>query len=235
MCVPSDVQCLFLHIPVEMDVLQTVRKSVILFFLGFPLIMISLVGFLAVSLGNMGMLFLFIGQAFVVPIATTILHMLTYFAPDAWSKVTPSDIAQLVPSDPVSASQMVNVAPSYWVAQVVFFCAYVLSNAIQIYKLEVADDSPDQQWRVENRKARAKMILGGVSVLVVALLFMRWRMTGAETPFGILVGLLTAGPLGYAWYQLATQIGIRHGDIFGIVQQMIPIDSAAATVCTKSA
>ena len=79
------------------------------------------------------------------------------------------------------------------------------------------------------------MIIAGVTILAITLLFMRFRMTGAETVFGIVVGLLTAGPLGYAWYQLATQVGIRHGDIFGIVQQMIPVDSGAATVCTRSA
>ena len=61
-------------------------------------------------------------------------------------------------------------------------------------------------------------------------------MTGAETIFGIIIALLAFIPAGYYWYQLAIKNGSQNGDIFGIMQQILPAmeDDTNATLCMKN-
>lgn len=220
-----------------MNILDTLQRIAILFLLGFPLIMICLVGFLSISVLNVGTIYLFIGQVILVPIATILIRMFTWVLPG--THVPPSDVGLLVPSikDALSTSSF-NVAPSFWIAHVVFLCSYIFTNAYTVYVVDTksgrAASAP--KWKLENRRARSLMIMVTCVLALIALILSRYLMTGAETIFGIFIGLVAFIPAGYYWYQIAIKNDSQNGDIFGIMQQMIPSmeDDANASLCIKT-
>lgn len=216
-----------------MNILETLQKITILFLLGFPLIMICLIGFLSISVLNVGTIFLFVGQVLVVPICVLALHLITWILPG--THVTASDVGLLVPSIKEALSGYLNVGPSFWVAHVVFLCSYVFTNAYTVYKLD-ASAVPGPAWKLENRKARSLMIMATSVFLLVTLLVSRYYMTGSETIFGILIGLGAFAPVAYYWYQIAIKNGAQNGDIFGIMQQILPAmeEDSNAALCMKS-
>ena len=199
--------------------------------------MICLIGFLSISVLNVGMIFLSVGQIIVVPIATLLIRIFTSILPA--THVPPSDVGLLVPSikDALSTSSF-NVAPSFWVAHVTFLCSYIFTNAYTVYVVDTESGAAASgpKWKLQNRRARSLMIMITSVVLLIALILSRYLMTGAETIFGILIGLIAFIPAGYYWYQIAIQNGSQNGDIFGIVQQMIPSmeNDTKASLCVKA-
>lgn len=221
----------------RMNILETLQRITLLFLLGFPLIMVCLVGFLSISVLNVGMIFLSVGQILIVPVITTFLQFVTWILPG--TKVPPSDIGLLVPSvKEALATSSFNVAPSFWVAQTVFICSYVFMNAYTVYNLKAGalGGSAGASWKVENRKARSLMVMIVCVISLIGLLVSRYLMTGAETIFGIIIGLAAFIPISYYWYENAIRNGAQNGDILGILQQMIPAmnDDAKASLCVKS-
>jgi hypothetical protein len=220
-----------------MNILETLQRIAILFLLGFPLIMICLIGFLSISVLNVGTIFLFVGQVIIVPILTLVIRIFTSFLPG--THVPPSDVGLLVPSikDALATSSF-NVAPSFWVAHVTFLCSYVFTNAYTVYVVDTksgpAVSAP--KWKLENRRARSLMIMITSVALLIALILSRFLMTGAETVFGIIIALCAFIPAGYFWYQNAIRNGSQNGDIFGIIQQIIPSmeNDANASLCIKA-
>ena len=220
-----------------MNILDTLQRIAILFLLGFPLIMICLVGFLSISVLNVGTIYLFIGQVILVPIATILIRMFTWVLPG--THVPPSDVGLLVPSikDALSTSSF-NVAPSFWIAHVVFLCSYIFTNAYTVYVVDTKSGraASGPKWKLENRRARSLMIMVTCVLALIALILSRYLMTGAETIFGIFIGLVAFIPAGYYWYQIAIKNDSQNGDIFGIMQQMIPSmeDDVNASLCIKT-
>ncbi len=213
-----------------MEVFRLFRVGLNLFFMTLPLILISICTFFGVALGNLGMIMLVVGQAVIVPAAVYILHIITRLFGDYSMKLS-SDLGQLVTSE-VYLDPKFNVAPSFWISHVVFFLSYLFSNALDVYSLPPVTDTPAEEWRVENRKARASMIMGVSVFMLIFLVLMRLLVTDLETKFGVLVGLASMIPLGYGWYTVAKLAGARKLDIFGIVQQMVPVtDDKSITYC----
>ncbi len=205
---------------------QTLRRLILIFFLGFPLIITNLMGFLSIGLGNLGLLVLFLGHAVIIPVLLPLVHLLTALFP----KVVGSDVGMLVPSD--LHPPAFNVTPSYWVTHVTFFFSYLFANALDVYSIKPVSDAPAEEWRVENRKSRASMIMGMCVFLCLFMVTMRYTITNTETFVGTLIGVGGAGALGYAWYLVASLMGSRKSDVFGIVQQMVPIqEDGNATMC----
>jgi hypothetical protein len=217
-----------------MDTFQYIRKALLLFFLGFPIIMLSLTGFLALGFGNTGMMFLFLGQAILVPVGVFLTHIAsaitTILFPREWVFVAPTDNALLVPSDALP-SEPINVAPSYWMAHVTFFFAYLLTNAGEINAMDSTADTINQKWRTENRKARSSLAIAVGAIMYALMIILRFTVTKSETFFGMLIAIGIFSVLGWGWYQAAKSAGARKGDIFGIVQQMIPIEDPSAMMC----
>lgn len=217
-----------------MDAIDKVRRSILLFFLGLPMIMIGLVIFLAMSLLNTGMILLALGHIIIVPVANIILHLITGFIPIA--KIPSSDVSMLVPSiEDAYGEEYANVTPSYWVAHIVFLCTFIFSNALSVHQLALPS-TKGYDWKVQNRLARARMVMGVTVFTLLALLVARVYVTNAETIIGILLGLIAFIPLGYYWYQAALKVGATNSDVLGIVQQMIPepADDAAASMCVPT-
>ena len=211
-----------------MDIFEEVRKGSMLFLLSLPIVLMNILAFFTIAFGNLGMLSLFFGHAIFVPLLVFILRIFTYMLTTvkpglkSWVYVGSSDIGQLVPSAVIREEQF-NVAPSYWVAHVVFFFSYLFSNALDIYNLPPASEAATEEWRVENRKARATMIMTFSVGILLALLYVRYKATKLETKFGLFVGLATVPWVAYGFYRLMTLAGVRKMDIFGIVQQMVPV------------
>jgi hypothetical protein len=213
-----------------MELIETIRKAVILFFLGFPLIMTSIMGFLSISLLNIGTFVLFAGQIIIVPVLVLLIHLFTWMFP----KVEASDVGMLIPSfEEALVGTKYNVTPSYWVAHVVFLFSYIFTNAMEIYKKDASVSTRSYNWKIENRKGRATMIMMTCIVLLIMFLGIRYFVSGTETFLGILVGLGAFAPLGYFMYKLAMRSGAQNGDVFGMVQQMIPAleEDSNATIC----
>lgn len=204
-----------------MNLLDTIKKSLIMLFLQLPIILIVVVFFLGGGLGNAGLLWLSSGQLLLVPIAVMALHFVTQFG-GSLVEVPYSDIGQLVPSEPLTESTArINVFPSYWMAHFAFFSSYILSNAYAVYKLEPVSDEPEYVSKIKARKARTINIMIFTLLCFVILSGIRLRYTHSEKFLGVLFATAAFGGLGYGWYVLSNTLGIRTMDIFGVAQQMV--------------
>ena len=214
-----------------MDVLQTVRTTLILAFRSFPLLMISFIGFLAIGLGNLGLFILFMGQAVLVPIATALAQYLSEKIPETSPPsyhIKSSQASQLVPLHPYTAP-IQNVTPSYWLMQVSFLFFYILANAVSVYMLPV--DSKLPAAYTDNRKSTAVTIMVTTFFWLGIIIWLR-AMTHTEHLTGILVAISMGAGLGFGWYQFAAVCGARSADVFGIVQQILPATALETTPMT---
>jgi hypothetical protein len=206
-----------------MDVLDTLRVSILMTFRALPVLLISFVAFLAIGLGNMGMFVLSLGQIVVVPIVTEILQFITgtmYTTGDSSVYVQGSDIVQLVSS--MSNRQQVNVTPSYWMQHILFFFGYLVANGVGLYRLPQETGVSDIYY--ENRRAKARGVIIVSVLAAVAFSYFRYQ-TGAETWRGIALSVLSGGGVGFAWYQFAAYCGARHADVFGVAPSLIPVSA----------
>lgn len=220
-----------------MNVLDSIKRSLILFYLGFPLILISTLLFVGVGLGNVGLLFLSAGHVVIVPLAVTILHLVTQFIPD-FSTIKYSEIGLLVPSTGISSSTVnINVFPSYWISHFTFFCSYIFFNAYTIYKNSINDDTIDDTTNKKSfnkTKSRAILIMLFTLFTFVAFVGIRYKITHTEKILGMLLGIGAMGGLGYGWYLASISINIKRMDIFGVTQQMKTVtDVNAKKLCVK--
>lgn len=218
-----------------MNILDLIKKSLILFYIGLPLILISTICFLGFGLGNAGLLFLSAGHIVIVPLAVAILHFVTQNFD--FSKVKYNDVGLLVPSSGISTGTEINIAPSYWISHVTFFCTYIFFNAYTIYYLPPSsDDSEDKTItsKVNNRKYRTALIMGFTLFTFLTFILIRYRVTNSENIVGMILGIGAMGGLGYGWYLASISSNIKTFDILGIVQQMSSlIDSNAKTLCVQ--
>jgi len=224
-----------------MESVQILKKSLTMFFLGFPLILISIVFFIGITTTNIGMLWLAAGHTFIVPVVVMILHFfgnLPFL--QEYTQVLSSEISLLVPSA-VSTDAFTNATPSYWIAHLTFFCSYVISNAVSVYNLDPILSTTNYQYKVDHRKIRASMIIVVAIIFLVSFVALRFYATGVETIFGIIIGLTVFGFLGYFW-SLAAANGLngtsgttaKNSDIFGVVNQMVSTNDNDVTLCTKT-
>jgi hypothetical protein len=212
-------------------ILKSTRTGILMALRTLPLILISFIGFMAAGLANAGLLILFIGQIAVLPLAVYISqYIFSRMGDPAISPfyVKTTNVSLLVPSSGY-AEMYINVAPSYWMAQIWFFFAYTFTNAMEIWKLP--EDKRLDKTLIANRKTKAIMIMGAILVTVIGLSLFRFS-TGAETPMGMLIALVLGSSLGYGWYMFALNCGVAASDVFGMVQQIIPFtDTEQVMTC----
>jgi hypothetical protein len=208
-----------------------------MFFLGLPIIIISIVFFLGLGLGNAGLLFLSAGHMFLVPAVVLICHFITGLIPSNILSVSVpySDIGQLVPSVPVSAfTTETNVWPSYWMAHFTFFCSYIFVNAYKVYNLPAISDSEDYLTKIQARTSRSIVIMIFTLAIFLALVFIRLKYTNTEHIFGVLFAIVIFATIGYGWLLASNELGIRTMDIFGVAQQMLLVqDPSKPTTCVS--
>jgi hypothetical protein len=85
---------------------------------------------------------------------------------------------------------------------------------------------------VISRKTRAVTIITSTVILWILFALFRYSLTGTETFGGVVVAVLGLGGLGVSWYFLASALGARNSDIFGIAQSMVPQSTGNAKPVT---
>jgi hypothetical protein len=211
------------------SLVETIRQTVLHSFMSLPLMIILFLGFMSVALGNVGLIILFLGHITVVPVLVSVLNLATsIFLPTSWSSVNKSDVCTLIPGIPFGTSNIINIAPSFWMANFLFFISYFIQNAMYLSKKEPLGGANAEL--VANRKARAVAAL--IVGITIAILFpiLRFSLTGCETIAGMSIAALAFVPLGIGWYFLAVSTGARDGDIFGITSAILPASSTTPPI-----
>lgn len=128
-------------------------------------------------------------------------------------------------------------SPTSWTGHIVFFCSFVFANAMGIYneptpEINAKTDQEKEQRqekldeRVKNRKWISGAIMGVSILVLLILLFFRFRFTQCEAGFfRSLPGLITLFISGNSFYNLIyTYCGVRPADVLGIVNGLINPD-----------
>ena len=202
--------------------IQNIRGMLTRSFVALPMLLFGWSLFVGSTTGNIGLLVLAFGQATVTPLATWILHTLLSFLGDSvkpYVTMPAGATCSMLPGGYVDSTEVVYSAPSYWLAQVVFFFGFLISNAYGVLNMPSASNAPAD--KVERRKSQAQLVL--IMSIVFLILFVAGRvMMGCETAIGVVFGGLIFYLIGLGWYQLARECSARDSDIFGIVQGMLP-------------
>ncbi len=217
-----------------MSFFKTLRQYITQTFLSLPLLLIGWALFLGSLQGNIGLLVLFLGHFLAVPLATFLLNTVLEFVVTKLSsnvfyglsfiQAPNADVCNLIPGKTNYGIPFLGVAPSIWVAQVLFFFSFLLSNAYGVYTME-SPANADQE-KVDRRKTQALISMILTAVFAVVFILGRKILVGCETWTGILVALSTIPFLGYGWYRLARECSARDSDIFGIVQKILPEEAS---------
>jgi hypothetical protein len=128
-------------------------------------------------------------------------------------------------------------SPTSWTGHIVFFCSFVFANAMGIYnepapQINASTDQEKEQRqqslddRVTNRKWISGAIMGVSILVLILLLFFRYKFTPCESGFfRSLPGLITLFISGNSFYNLIyTYCGVRPADVLGIVNGLINPD-----------
>lgn len=196
--------------------IESARQMILVAFMALPIMIVSFCFFLGFGLGNVGLILLFLGQITVAPAATYLLQYIL----QGVSRLPNYDICNLVPSASMRGG-IVPVAPTFWMAQFLFFMGYLIENAYSLYTQPA--DPQASEAKVQNRKEQALTAIITTSLIAVLVVAIRYKLTGCESITGILVASVTLLPLGVAWYLFAASCGIRSADVFGISAKILPI------------
>lgn len=203
----------------------TIRNTLVSGFLALPVILITISAFLGTSTANVGFILVFLAQVFVIPFLQILL---TYLRGNSFIQsilnltptMTYANFHKLCSISPVDVKpDMIPPPTSYWMANILFFTTYVITNGITLYNADTETKNVDAT-KVENRKAHAL-----TSIILTSLVFAVFTYTyivyvGCETPGSVLLASLVYIPLGYGWYKLAELCGLRTADTFGIASQL---------------
>jgi hypothetical protein len=201
------------------DFFSTIRTTLLAGFTSLPLILICISGVLGTVTANMGLFMLFLGQILLIPFVQVILSglripLIRTLGLSSSSAFT-QDMCAISPS--LSKTDSAPVV-SYWLANVVFFFSYLITNAFILYDAKIPDGADKN--KVENRKSQT--ITSGVVALIVAILFIGLHASwiGCDTPGSLALGVIVFSLLGYSWHMFAEVCGIQQSDLFGIATQM---------------
>lgn len=176
--------------------------------------------------------FMAAGIFIAIPILLAVVFL--YYTITGYTTTIPNyDVCNLVPSA-YNKGVPLNIVPSFWMAQLLFFVGYLLQNAMALYNQPVSPGS--MQSKVDNRKEQA---ITAISVtIIISLVFVLVRLrTGCENPLGIFVAIMLMIPLGVGWYFLAASLtGFGSADVFGIASQILSSDARkpATQVCVNT-
>lgn len=202
---------------------QTMRATLERSFIALPFLLFTWSLFVGATTGNIGLIVLALGQSTVVPLLTFLLNFVASKFGDSWKPmftIPKSATCNLLPTGFTNVGDREYVVPSYWLAQVLFFFAFLISNASTVLNLEPSSTAAPE--KVERRKSQAQLVLIMAIFFLIVFLGLRFFVMGCEILLGLFIGILVFGSVGYGWYRLAEQCSARDSDIFGIVQGILP-------------
>jgi hypothetical protein len=213
-----------------MSFVKNLRGALERSFLSLPLILAGWSLFLGCTTGNVGLLVLAVGQIFIVPATTAVSNIGFEFLNSVLSPyigdwkpsltVQNRDICNLIPGATDYGVPNVWVAPSYWLAHVTFFFAFLISSATHILTMEAVPNADPE--KVERRKSQATLSLMLAVFTFIVVVGVRKAYSNCDTFLGGFITLAIMAPIGYGWYELARKCSARDADIFGIVQKILP-------------
>lgn len=194
-------------------------------FVGLPFLLFTWSLFVGSTTGNIGLIVLTLGQATVVPLLTWFSNwvLATAFEDESWKPVftlPKSATCNLLPTGFTNTNEREYVVPSYWLAQIIFFFSFLISNAASVLNIEPSPSAPPE--KVERRKSQAQLVLIMAIFFLIVFLGLRFFVMGCELFLGLFIGSIIFGSLGYGWYRFAESCSARDSDIFGIVQGILP-------------
>ena len=201
------------------------KNTIISAFLALPIVLISITAFFATSTANPGMMILLLGQIIAIPLVQTALGFLRGISLiQYYLKLGPpikydtyNKLCSLSPVD-VKGDQLVPPV-SYWIAHVVFFATYVLSNAMTIYTTDPEVNNPDP-IKVENRKSQVLTAFVITLGIFLFFIYQHYNYVGCDSFGSLFLGLVLYIPLGYGFFELAKVCGLRTADLFGIATKL---------------
>lgn len=193
-------------------------------FMALPIILITITAFFSTTTANPGMMILLLGQILAVPIVQIALGFLRglsfvryYLSLGPPQTYENNKLCSLSPVD-VKEDQIMPPI-SYWLAHVIFFGTYVLSNAMSIYSNDPEVKNPDP-IKVENRKSQVlTAFLISIGVILFAI-YQHYTHTGCDTFGSLFLAFIIYIPLGYGFFELAKLCGLRTADLFGIATKL---------------
>lgn len=207
------------------DFFALTKKTLISAFAALPIILITVTGFFATSTANVGMMILFLGQIFAIPVLQILLGLVRNFGIVRYLfRLNPSptygSFNRLCSLSPADVKDDQTVPPiSYWLAHLIFFGSYMISNAWTLYSVESEAKDPDK-IKVENRKAQALTALTLTGLVVIGFTIAHMVYSGCDTVGSLFMGLALYGPMGYGFFKLAEICGLRSADLFGIATKL---------------
>lgn len=202
---------------------QTMRATLERSFIALPFLLFTWSLFVGATTGNIGLLVLALGQSTVVPLLTFGLNYIASKFGESWKPmftIPKSATCNLLPTGFTNVNDREYVVPSYWLAQILFFFSFLISNASSVMNLEPSESAPAE--KVERRKSQAQLVLIMAIFFLIVFLGLRFFIMGCEIALGLFIGTLVFGSVGYGWYRLAQECSARDSDIFGIVQGILP-------------
>lgn len=201
------------------------KQTILSAFLALPIILLIVTVFFATTTANVGMMVLFFGQAFGVPALMGILQLIRGIGflqkwvgwPPTLTYKNYNKLCSLSPAD-VKDDQYVPPI-SYWLAHVVYFGTFVMTNAYTVYAMDSPSANADP-IKVENRKAQMLTAMGLTGAILVFLIYQHYNYVGCDTAWGLIGGTIFFGGLGYGFFKLAEVCGIRKSDLFGVATKM---------------
>jgi len=117
-----------------------------------------------------------------------------------------------------STNTIISRVPSIYIAHIAFFFGFLFTNAYIVYNLTSQDNS--DQTKVDTRKSRALMTMIVLTLVYIAIVLIRYNITGCESLLGVLFSTSAFGTLGYLSYIFAEYCGARNADILGIASSI---------------
>lgn len=190
---------------------------------------------------NYAFLFFLVGFLVLVPVSQVVINnllglALEYFnVPSSIFKIYEHDFCNLVLpvqlfdslSQPKGAHKnLVSVVPGLYTSMIVFFFAYLMTNAISIYNREAGEAANNS--KVNHRKNQ--MLTSAIIIGIFAVLYLisRFMFAGCDTLLGLIVALLIYIPLGFGWYKALASAGQdKLSDLFGIANRLLNVNATA--------
>ena len=158
--------------------------------------------------------------------AITINFFLNFFKNN--TSLVGADNCSIIPGSALTVSRV----PSTYLAHVVFFFAFIFTNAYTVYVMPKEDNMHDELY--ENRINRTSMIMTILVVLYIIIVVGRYNITGCESYYGILFTTVAFGALGFGTYKFGELCGIRSSDVLGITTSFVPKNAESPVACAKT-
>lgn len=214
----------------DMSFASSLRSLLSESFLKLPFVLSGWAFFMGMVQGNVALLVLFLGMALAVPFSSFLLNKVAQFLSNTMGliniasiTVPASDVCRLIPLATGTDATPMDAAPTTWLAQIVFFFTFLITNAVSLYNRKAQEGSDPQKVAARQYQAAFSVAISGA--FFALFLVLRVFYVGCETVTGILVALVAMGALGYGWYNLAEACSARDADMFGIVQKILPLSA----------